>query len=833
MSHAMPGVGSSLRGRGLVLAALLVAVLNPALPGPPGAPALAVLLDDSLSMPRAFTDAAWEELQSLYEALPAGSSVSVSRFATEAVSELQQRAPEPLPSAVPRGVALDRAGTDIEQVMRETLFRLPAKQPAAVLLVSDGASTRGDARTCLEQFRDSAVPVYLLRPPQGQIAGPRLLGLETPSRAELGQQLDLRVDLAGPPGSPVELQLLQDGLPVGRGTLVIPDNGDAAATFSVVAQRSGFTTLTVRIAGATEAAADPGRELTEVVSIRGDLPVLYLGEGPVGNRMLPLLSARGREVQLLAPDQLAGQRNRLREAGVIVLDDVAIRDLDPQSWQVLGDAVRELGTGLLVLGGANSFGAGAYRHSHFEQLLPVTAESLRSEDSAAVLFLLDRSGSMAAPASGPDRFALARKAVQAAARQLAPGDLIGITTFADRVDVRLPLSPRGVDPAGIATALTLGAGGGTRLLPALRSAAGQLAAAGPQQRILVLVTDGFAGEEDLSLAVAELQRAGVTVIALAVGNDPGLVALRQLTDFNGGRILAVAEAATLPRLVSAEVASERAPPAGGISGVNERRPLPFLPGETTLQWPAVQGFAVSRPREGAELYLQADAGEPLLAAAFAAAGRVAVMPAGLGDWASAWWQWPAVGDFLDRLLRWLARGQGEGGLWLDMAERGGQIIFTVDQRVAGRWGSTTPRLALREPDGGVIDVPLALQAPGHYRAEHNAAGTGLYLVTLHGDDQVLQQAYYRNGAAEFTGTRAGASRLADWLEADLVHPWPGSDRFIDSLPTSDTASRPLLLSLAVLLYLGVLLRERDLLPWRHIRRLRARRWRGLFSLASR
>ena len=67
----------------------------------------------------------------------------------------------------------------------------------------------------------------------------------------------------------------------------------------------------------------------------------------------------------------------------------------------------------------------------------------------------------------------------------------------------------------------------------------------------VLVTDGFAVEDNYSDVLAKIDEYEIDVIALAIGDEPALDVLAELTSRNDGLLLRVADVAMLPRLVSA------------------------------------------------------------------------------------------------------------------------------------------------------------------------------------------------------------------------------------------------------------------------------------------
>ena len=101
------------------------------------------------------------------------------------------------------------------------------------------------------------------------------------------------------------------------------------------------------------------------------------------------------------------------------------------------------------------------------------------------------------------------------------------------------------------------ASGGTRITPAILTAAEQLRAAKVDQRLLILVTDGFAVEDDYSEVVAKIDAYEIDVIAMAIGDEPAFEVLRELTSRNDGLLLRVSDVTMLPRLANEAVGARQ------------------------------------------------------------------------------------------------------------------------------------------------------------------------------------------------------------------------------------------------------------------------------------
>ena len=95
---------------------------------------------------------------------------------------------------------------------------------------------------------------------------------------------------------------------------------------------------------------------------------------------------------------------------------------------------------MLVIGGSQSYGAGGYYRTPLERILPVEMRPPARLDMphVALLFVLDKSGSMGAGAEGSTKLDLAKAAAIAAADIMNPTDQVGILAFDANWDWALP-----------------------------------------------------------------------------------------------------------------------------------------------------------------------------------------------------------------------------------------------------------------------------------------------------------------------------------------------------------------------------------------------------------
>ena len=489
-----------------------------------------------------------------------------------------------------------------------------------------------------------------------------------------------------------------------------------------------------------------------------------------------------------------------------MLDDVGADSLSTTTQEGLSTAVRKHGTGLVVLGGENSFGAGAYRRSILESLLPVTAEPPGQERAVAVSFLVDNSGSMGQAPQGTSRLEFARAAVLETARTLTASDRIALHSF--NVDSATHLAPgRYTDPrAALADAWQFGAQGGTQLAPALERALASMAAATNEQKLLILVTDGFVEETDLAYARQALAENRVDLIAMAIGAESDIASLQALAAYRG-RVLRVEQLAELPRLMRSEVESSRTPVLrGNLTLAMAAGPPAEFP--SAQPWPDVRGLSLVRARDDARTHITTVSGEPVLVEHVAGAGRVLVFTPGIGRFTSEWASWPYWPRFAGALVERVSPLFPSARLGLEIADEPESVVLDIDVRgEAGDWQSAaTPEIRLRRPDGRVLSAMAEPAAPGRYRARFPATANGVYTFNVAADGAILRKLHLRTTLQE-QPVAPGEGEFDMWTQNGLLQPLD-DETVADAIADNRKPARKWLVALALTIMLLTWISER-------------------------
>ena len=273
--------------------------------------------------------------------------------------------------------------------------------------------------------------------------------------------------------------------------------------------------------------------------------------------------------------------------------------------------VRDLGGGLLVIGGSQSYGAGGYFRTPLERILPVDMRPpARLEmPHVALLFVLDKSGSMGAGPEGSTKLDLAKAAAIAAADIMNPTDQVGILAFDAAWDWALPFRQVGKGEWISERLSSLQSDGGTDLYKAMLEAHRGIAAKQAAIKHVIVLSDGLTDKADFHSLVAKMARDGITVSTVSVGNDADVQLMADIAKDGKGRGYVALDPETIPQifttetlLISRDLLIEK-PVTPSI--VTPSGPLKGLP-QNNL--PALRGYVLTYPKPRTELLMRADTG---------------------------------------------------------------------------------------------------------------------------------------------------------------------------------------------------------------------------------
>ncbi|MCL4221767.1 MAG: VWA domain-containing protein [Phycisphaerales bacterium] len=652
-------------------------------------------------------------------------------------------------------------GTDIAAALRYAAALLPPDATGRLVLFSDGNETTGSAATAAAELAGTSVSGRGLSidvVPIDHMVGEEVIveSLDAPPRAAPGSTVALRVMLRSTSATRGVLQLTREGEPVdingpepGFGRIVDLEPGRNIALINVPLERGRVHRF--------EAVFVPDRRGGQFVgdmslaNNRASAFTLTPGRGSVlfvdgvsngaatgaGATLPNVLREADVDVRVVPTEGFPEDMLDLQAYDLVMLANVPAEAMRPEQQAMLVSHVRDLGAGLVMIGGPDSFGAGGWHGSDLERILPLRLDLPDQVivPEAALMFVLDCSGSMGASVLGSMRTQqqVANEAAALAIQSLDKTDLIGVIAFNDSYRTVVPLGPNTNPEHTAARVRSIAAGGGTTLGPAVRAAAEQLSDHEAKTRQIIILSDGRSTDSDtLEELGAEVAQRGIRVTAIAVGDAADTQTLERMALAGGGAFYNVINPSMLPRIFLKAVRVVRSPliREGLLKPSVSDAGSPLAVGMEDA--PPLLGLVMSRFREEPNVVnaMVASSGDPLLSHWNVGLGQVVAFTSDAHQWAARWIDWPGYRTFWTRVARSTTRvpressselraevGAGTLSLELDALDSGGHPVDLLDVPVT-----------VYRPGGQAVPVRLEQVGPGRYAGSVPAAEPGAYIV---------------------------------------------------------------------------------------------------------
>lgn len=646
-------------------------------------------------------------------------------------------------------------GTDLAAAIRLGGALLAGAPSGRLVVVSDGVETNGDAlRAARDLAARARIPIdvvplrYDLRPEVmvESIDVPPTSRDRTSIRVTLRTtdaiRGTLRVSL-GSEGIDLSPGVAGDGLrldlPAGRHVV--------AAVADLPPGRVHRFVATFEPEPGTDTLA--GNNLAEGVTLTPGGGSILLVDGVSGADpsapeavLYRTLRGSGLNVRMTAPGDVPSDLLALSSHDLIILQNIPSDALTQDQQRAMAAFVKDLGGGLVMVGGTESFGAGGWKGSPLEPILPVRLdlpERLVQADAATVI-VLDNSGSMGLRVMGSARTQqrIANEAAALAVRSLDRGDEVGVIAFSDSTRLVVPLGPN-VDADGTAARIeAIAPGGGTTLGPALDLALTELGRSRAKVKHIVVLTDGRSDDTPELPARAEAIRAlGIKLSTIAIGDRADLDTLRELARISEGTFYEVRNPNVLPRYFLRAVRVVRTPMVREVPFVpiltEPRSPLTLGLGAP----PVLGGLTLTAAREEATVVnaMVTSAGEPVLAHWTVELGQAVAFTSDAHRWAAQWLEWPGYAAFWGQVARSASRAAASGRSEIEAsfdASSMGLLLRALDADARPLDG-LSPRVTVFSPDGRSVEAGLTQVGPGEYSGRADAPKPGAYVVIVRDD----------------------------------------------------------------------------------------------------
>ena len=841
--RSLSGLGRTTRWMALGLRVVVLTIIAVALAEPRTrlkSDDLAVILvnDESRSMPPGTRDALLDYLEGAFGDVRPGDRLGLVTVAEQGKAQEipgEYAHPTDVLAQMKRDGAYltgGQNGTNIAEGVSLALGMIPQDTAARLLIVSDGNETAGSLLQAAEQARAMGVPLDVLLikyERKREILFDRLIA---PATGRKGQNVNVRFLITTTKAARVSLSLLVDGEPYdldpeSPATSVVVDlePGQNVHTATVKLTHGGaqrFKAVVEPIDPASDAVSQNNTAQTVTfVSTEGKV-LLYTSNDIEAQNLLRALSQSRIDVDIRdSRNEGHSSLDALQEFDAVILANVPASDFTGRQQQELATYVRDLGGGLVMVGGPYSFGAGGWIGSPVAEVLPLKMNPPEKRQvPRGALALIMHSCEM------PQGNFWGKQTALAAINALNRLDLIGIIEYSG-FGGAMWLHPMQVKGDGMAVSrainnLTFGdmPDFGTAMQKALTG----LVNAKAGQKHCIIISDGDPSPPSQSL-IQKFINNKISISTVAVfphgggANSPDLVKMSDLPKITGGNYYSVVnqgDLTTLPQIFVKEV--ERI--QRGL--IQETEPFqPTLsrgvaePLHGIRALPAISGYIITADRGGvSQVTARGPEEDPILAQWQHGLGRsVAFTSDAASRWCAAWMSWGQYKAFWEQHLRWVMRPSGSANIDIVTVAQGDttDLIVTALDSAGNPLNFAHFAGRVAGPTRTGVTVSLSQTAPGRYEGSFPSGDPGSYQISLRykapkrdgsgTEEGVAQAAVSRPFADEHRATKDNAGLLIQASERTggrVLSDDPASaDVFSREHTTQPTATRPIWLAVAL------------------------------------
>lgn len=723
------------------------------------------VLDRSLSVPEAQRKSMIEYVnRSIDERKGTDDLVGVVAFGREARTEAPPGKVElRLPTALETTV--DPQYTNLAEALRLAQASFPEDSARRIVIVSDGNANLGDVYAEARQAVEQGIGVDVV-PIKYQARGEVLVEkVSLPALARKGEPFDVQVLLnnigrgdgkTAPVGGTLELVRRrgeQTSL-LSREHVELPPGKRPLAVRQTLEDADFYVYEAIFTPDDPQADAHVlNNKAINFTQLEGTGRILFIENFQQRGRHERLIEALRREkleVVVMPSSRLFQSPAELIAFDTVVIADVPrsggenadnVAAFSDEQVRMLASNVQDMGCGLVMLGGPNSFGAGGWANCAVETAMPVDFQikNVNVVPSGALALVIDSSGSMMG-----QKLDMAKAAAVAAARVLSSKDYVGVVTFDSAAHWIVPMHQVQSTKAVTEKLGHIQSGGGTNMQPAFDEAYGALTKTKAAVKHLIALTDGQTEGSGYDQQAAAMKKLGITTTTVAIGDGAADSMLDSIARNGGGKFYLVKNPRAIPKIFMMEAMRIARPllfeKKEGFAVRRETTTHEVLRGiEGDL--PPLTGMVLTQ-RKPSPLVTQLIAnptfnaeGTGTVAAAWTyGLGRTAVWTTDVGaNWAAQWNAWPQFDRLLTGLIRWTMRPPVTSGRFSVHADvqdgRGRMVVTAVDD--AGDY------VNLLDPQGTVVGpdlVPRPIQleqtAPGRYAADFETEQIGSYFLVV-------------------------------------------------------------------------------------------------------
>ncbi len=729
--------------------------------------AVAFLLDISDSIAPSQEEKAIHQINEAIAKLKPTDQFGVISFAqeTSVIIGMGPAHEQPPLTSVLNESPVEQDSTDILSSLKRALELLPANYHRRIVLFSDGIHNLGSASVTDFLPLFSASDIEIMTVPLNTVKDAiRIQELQLPNQVRKEQSFAVQAIVESDGSIPkVTATLYHNDVPIpdiefplqkGRNVLTLPTqqvSEDLPHTYQLKLNVSDEILENNQAYG--------------LVQIQ-DKPHILYAEGDLehADKLKAVLEENGFVVNVISAAEIPIELVTLQHNDILILSNISADTLSSEQMDIIDTYVRDLGHGLLAIGGDNTFGPGGWTDTTLERMLPVEMTPREQKDSVALIFVLDTSGSMANYVRSQKKIELAIAAIRAGIRNLDPKDQAAVLGF--DVKLRNISSLTSDHDALIDVVGRLKPTGGTTVMKAAIETAGKmLNASDAKRKHIILLSDGksegaYSEFIDIAQKVAEA-RIGITSIAIG---DTAKDLLEAIAKAGNGRYIPVQNVHELPKvLMDAVRETQNYIIQEQFQPIIVSPTTPILEGIETL--PLLHGYVATAEKSSAQVFIKSHEDEPVLAGWHYGLGKSIAWTSDVKPvWSKDWIPWSNFGKFWGQVINWILPTEGaKTDFDLIVSPRNGRVEVVIDTQYAS---PTSYTVQVAGPNGTSQSIDLQQESSMRYVGTFQMNDSGSYIVTAkrETDDSKLTEKVTLAYPAEYANFSVNHTMLKNLAE---------------------------------------------------------------------
>jgi uncharacterized membrane protein/Mg-chelatase subunit ChlD len=661
-------------------------------------------------------------------------------------------------------VSLRTDATNLEGALKLAQASFSEDSSKRIVVLTDGNENMGDARAVAAAIVEDGIgidvrPVELTA--RAEVAVERI---KLPSDIRKGQPIEAHVVMNNYADHPVpgRLKITRRVGPseqlLAEQPIVLEPGKRVLAFKETIEQPAVYTYQ------ADFVPDDPGDDLmtqnnraTTFTAVRGEGRVLFIEdwERPGEfDELINTLRDNNIEIDVQSSNRLFTSLAELQGYDSVVLANVprssgndadSVSSFSDEQIEMLVRNTEQMGCGLVMLGGPDSFGIGGWSNTEIEKAMPIDFQIKNAKIRAvgAVVMLMHAS-------ELADGNYWQKKVAEKSIMALGPMDYCGLIHWDLGGDKWLWNDPNGLIQVGSRRRMMMARlgrmtpGDMPEFDPAMKKALLQFNKVNASVKLLLCISDGDPSPPSFgTMASFKAAKIQVSTVAIGAHGRVGHQTLQRVADYTGGRYYVVKDPRALPKIYVSEVRRVARPliyePPTPVS------PVVTYPHEIVQgidgPLPPITGFVLTTVKDNPLVEVAVRSPVPadernstILAAWSYGLGRTAVLTTDVGQrWATSWVEWENYDKLFTQMVRWSMRPVNDTGKFAvtsDVKDGRVRVVVTALDKNDEFLNLLNMEGSFIDPGLESSDLAVRQVAPGRYLAEYTAPKEGNYFMTI-------------------------------------------------------------------------------------------------------